>query len=82
MWERRPLRAACTSLDSLDVACSETLRPFGDVKAHSFALLQRTGTHTLNGQKVDEYVLTGFALDKPVTLVVIEPLYSSLVLSC
>ncbi len=62
-----PLESRLYQLDSLDVACSETLRPLGDVKAHSFALFERTGTHALNGQKVDEYVLTGFALNKPVT---------------
>ena len=60
-------------LGSFDVFRLETLRPVGDIKAHSFTLLQRTVTVTLNGRKVNENILPAFASDKSVSPRGIKP---------
>ena len=55
-----PLESRLYQLDSLDVFCLGTLRPLGDVKAHSFTLFERSVTVTLNSRKVNENIIYRF----------------------
>ena len=66
--EEAALESRLYQLDSLDVFCLGTLRPLGDVKAHSVALFECTITLPLNGRKVNENILAAFASDKSVSL--------------
>ena len=57
-----------------DVAGLRALRSVNDFELHRLAFLERTEPGARDGRVVDEDVTTALALDKPVTLGVVEPL--------
>src|SRR5205823_13091763 len=52
--------------------------PFYQVKFHRFAFVQSAITILLDGGEMNEDVLTGRALDEPVSFSLVEPLYCPL----
>src|SRR6516225_1233630 len=67
-------------LNAFYVFCLQALGAFLDFEAHSGALFQGTITFAYNSRKVDEDVVTTFALNKPVALGSVEPLHGALFL--
>jgi hypothetical protein len=65
-------------LQSLNVLSLKTLRSFHDVELHSLTFLEAAEAIGLDRAEVHEYVFAVLARDKPKTLGIIEPLYSSL----
>ena len=61
-----------------DVACLEALGAFEQIELHGLALVQSAITVLLDGGEMNENVLPGRALDEPVSLSSIEPLYCAL----
>jgi len=69
----RPFR-----LEAGDVRSLQALGAAGYFEFNRLAFVQRLVPLCLDGREVDENILTGLALDEPITLAGIEPLHSSL----
>jgi hypothetical protein len=69
-------------LEACDVLRLKAFRALLDFKLHRLTFIQRLITFLLNCREVYEYVFSRLALDEPVTLRSIEPLYCSLFLHC
>src|SRR5258708_36956956 len=61
-------------LDLGNVAGLRALRTVSDLELHCLTFLERTEAVALNGRVVHEDITASVALDKPVTLRVVEPL--------
>jgi hypothetical protein len=65
-------------LQRLYVFSLQTLRSFHDVELHSLTFLEAAEAIGLDRAEVHEYVFAVLARDKPKTLGIVKPLYSSL----
>ena len=65
-------------LQSLNVLSLQTLRSFHDVELHSLTFLEAAEAIGLDRAEMHEYVFAVLARDKPKTLGIVKPLYSSL----
>ena len=69
-------------LEAGNVLCLKAFRAFLDFKFNCLALVQGFISVHLNCGEVNKDILSGLALDEPVTLRSIEPLHCSLFLHC
>jgi hypothetical protein len=60
------------------ITCLKALWPLEQIEFHRFAFVQRAITILLDGGEMNENVLPGGALDEPVSLGPVEPLYCTL----
>lgn len=77
-WPWLPLSSRI--LSQLDLMNSYRLRPFGPFfhfEGHLFSLAQRSKTLSNNCRMMDENITLILGLDETITLLVIEPLYTT-----
>jgi hypothetical protein len=60
------------------ITCLEALRPFYQIEFHRLAFVQCAITVLLDSGEMNENVLPGRALDEPISLGPVEPLYCAL----
>src|SRR5580700_11716031 len=78
LWRASPVYR----LEACDVLCLKALRALLYFELHRLTLIQGLVTVHHDGGEVYEYVFPCLALDEPVALRSIEPLYCSLFLHC
>jgi hypothetical protein len=65
-------------LELLDALSLQAFGAFSDGKLHRFAFVERTVSFGLDGGVMDENIISGSALNKPITLRIVEPLHDTL----
>jgi hypothetical protein len=65
-------------LELLDALGLKAFGAFSDGKLYRFAFVKRTVSFSLDGGVMDENIISGRALDKPITFRVVEPFHYTL----